>query len=228
MDLKKDRFAHKNARRLRSGLRRVFSRHALPVTLFSVAVIGTIVVKDHLDRQSTEQAADTCTTTPLTAGEIALSKKVFGSALDTRHVTKVFCKNAHNDQPPVEIRAGHEIVFHGADTWSPDFSKEKNVIRYGFFMHDLTHLWQQQTGAPIKPCETLGYTLTPERPFSAYCSSHQALMVEDYARLHLFKPAHQPRGTADTPANNALLTQTIEKAFPQARLTRENKAAASP
>ena len=77
---------------------------------------------------------------------------------------------------------GH-IYFHPeAGGWSDDFSRE-TLNRQGFFIHELTHVWQAQKGGRFylllmrHPFCRYSYELTPGKPFSRYGIEQQAEVV---------------------------------------------------
>jgi len=77
---------------------------------------------------------------------------------------------------------GH-IWFHpDGGGWSDDFSEE-TLSRQGFFIHELTHVWQSQKGGrfylPLMrhPFCRYSYRLEPGKPFSRYGIEQQAEIV---------------------------------------------------
>jgi hypothetical protein len=75
------------------------------------------------------------------------------------------------------------IYFHpDGGGWSDDFSKEP-IARQGYFIHELTHVWQTQKGGrfylPLMrhPFCKYDYRLEAGRPFKRYGLEQQAEMV---------------------------------------------------
>ena len=75
------------------------------------------------------------------------------------------------------------IHFHPrGKLWSDDFSKEPLQVQ-GFFMHEMTHVWQAQKGGrfylPLMrhPFCRYRYELVPRRPFGRYGLEQQAEIV---------------------------------------------------
>ena len=75
------------------------------------------------------------------------------------------------------------IHFHPrGKLWSDDFSKEPLQVQ-GFFMHEMTHVWQAQKGGrfylPLMrhPFCRYRYELVPGRPFGRYGLEQQAEIV---------------------------------------------------
>jgi hypothetical protein len=76
----------------------------------------------------------------LTDGEAALARRVFGEAIDYDRV-----RIATGGFGPFAVTLGSRIhVPPGAG--SADFSAEP-PLRQGFFVHEMTHVWQFQTAA---------------------------------------------------------------------------------
>jgi hypothetical protein len=75
------------------------------------------------------------------------------------------------------------IWFHPvAGGWSEDFSKE-SLGRQGFFIHEMTHVWQSQRGGPLylplmrHPFCRYSYALKAAKPFGHYGLEQQAEIV---------------------------------------------------
>ena len=86
---------------------------------------------------------------PLTTGEKALAASVFGKALDTGRVT-VKGRRWWPLQPRNIVMApcGH-IHFHpSCPFYREDFSKAPLSLQ-GLFIHELTHVWQYQSGRNV-------------------------------------------------------------------------------
>jgi len=119
----------------------------------------------------------------LTPGEIALARSVFGDAIDYRRV-RLFRRKWWPFHPPgVAMAPMGNIYFHPeGGGWSDDFSRE-SLGRQGFFIHELTHVWQAQTKGrfylPLMrhPFCRYAYSLQPGRPFERYGLEQQAEIV---------------------------------------------------
>ena len=115
----------------------------------------------------------------LTAGEIALARSVFGDAIDYSHV-RLFQGKWWPFQPRQSAMAPMgDIWFHpDGGGWSDDFSDEP-LGRQGFFIHELTHVWQTQKGGrfylPLMrhPFCRYSYELKPGSPSSNTGSSNR-------------------------------------------------------
>lgn len=120
---------------------------------------------------------------PLTPGECALARSVFGAALDPAPV-RVRRRRFFPFQPVGTVMApmGH-IHFHpGSTDYHDDFSTAPLALQ-GLFIHELVHVWQtQQHGRfylPLvrHPFCRYGYTFEPGKPFTAYGIEQQAELV---------------------------------------------------
>jgi hypothetical protein len=124
---------------------------------------------------------------PLTPGEIELARSVFGQAIDYSKVRLIIGKWWPFHPPGAAMAPMGNIYFHpDRGGWSEDFSKE-SLERQGFFIHELTHVWQTQKGGrfylPLMrhPFCRYTYRLKPGRPFDRYGLEQQAEIVR-----HLF------------------------------------------
>jgi hypothetical protein len=143
------------------------------------------------------------TSRPLTAGEVELVRSVFGNAIDTQRV-RLFRGKWWPFQPKRSAMAPMgNIHFHpDGGGWSEDFSREP-LAAQGFFIHEMTHVWQSQTGGrfylPLMrhPFCRYRYRIVEGRPFTGYGLEQQAEMVR-----HVFLAG---RGTAVVAPPRSLL-----------------------
>jgi hypothetical protein len=119
----------------------------------------------------------------LTSGEIALARSVFGDAIDYSRVRLVHGKWWPFQLPRSAMAPTGNIYFHpDGGGWSEDFSKEP-LHSQGFFVHELTHVWQAQKGGrfylPLMrhPFCRYRYEFVPGRPFRHYGLEQQAEIV---------------------------------------------------
>jgi hypothetical protein len=119
----------------------------------------------------------------LTSGEIALAQSIFGDAIDYSKV-RLFKGKWWPLQPRRSAMAPTgDIWFHpDGGGWSEDFAREP-LSRQGFFIHELTHVWQTQKGGrfylPLMrhPFCRYGYCLKADKPFDRYGLEQQAEIV---------------------------------------------------
>jgi hypothetical protein len=119
----------------------------------------------------------------LTPGEVALARSIFGEAIDYSTVRLVKGKYWPLQPRNAAMAPNGNIYFHPhAGGWSEDFSAEP-VFRQGFFIHEMTHVWQAQRGGrfylPLMrhPFCRYGYRLVPGRRFERYGLEQQAEIV---------------------------------------------------
>lgn len=123
----------------------------------------------------------THTERPLTDGETALARSVFGDAIDYARVRLcnakwIFFQPRHTVMAPT----GH-IHFHPhGPHWSTDFAAE-GLSPQGLFIHELVHVWQWQQGVflPVRrhPFCRYDYALKPGLPFRRYGIEQQAEII---------------------------------------------------
>lgn len=130
----------------------------------------------------------------LTPGEIALSRSMFGDAIDYGRVRMVRGKWWPFQPRGVVMAPTGNIHFHPhGGRWSEDFSKEP-IERQGLFIHEMTHVWQAQTRGrfylPLMrhPFCRYSYEIIPGLPFERYGLEQQAEMIR-----HAFLARHGVR-----------------------------------
>jgi len=125
---------------------------------------------------------------PLTSGEIALARLVFGGAIDYQRV------RIHNtrfipflQRKDVCITPNGELYFH-ISRYRPDFSLATAPEQH-WFMHEMAHVWQYQLGYPVmwRGAVRLGlsydYELSPELCLCDFNMEAQAEVLADYFAL---------------------------------------------
>jgi len=119
----------------------------------------------------------------LTLGEVNLAQSIFGKAIDYSKVRLFEGKWWPFHPRNAAMAPMGDIWFHpGGGGWSDDFAQEP-LHRQGFFIHELTHVWQTQKGGrfylPLMrhPFCRYAYDLKPGRPFEHYGIEQQAEIV---------------------------------------------------
>ena len=119
----------------------------------------------------------------LTPGEIEIVRSVFGEAIDYPKVGLFRGKWWPFQPGNAAMAPDGNIYFHPhAGGWSEDFSKE-SLSRQGFFIHEMTHVWQAQRGGPLylplmrHPFCRYAYKLKPGKAFHSYGLEQQAEIV---------------------------------------------------
>lgn len=120
-------------------------------------------------------------TRPLTEGEIALARSVFGDAIDYARVSIVRGKWAFF-QPRETVMAPTGVIhFHPLSTRYRDDFAAAGVHDQGLFIHEMVHVWQYQHGIflPIRrhPFCRYDYALRPGWPLARYGLEQQAEIV---------------------------------------------------
>ncbi|MYN01934.1 Rhs element Vgr protein [Pseudoduganella sp. DS3] len=125
---------------------------------------------------------------PLTSGEIALARQVFGSAIDYKRV------RVHNtrfipflQRKDVCITPNGELYFH-ASRYRDDFAAASGQEQH-WFMHEMAHVWQHQLGYPVlwRGAIRLGlsydYEPSPALRLRDFNMEAQAEVLADYFAL---------------------------------------------
>ena len=120
---------------------------------------------------------------PLTSGEIAMARSVFGDAIAYDRVRIIRRKWWPFQPRRVAMAPCGNIHFHPDDpAWSEDFSRE-GLGSQGLFIHEMTHVWQAQTRGRLylplmrHPFCRYAYELRPGKPFGRYGIEQQAEIV---------------------------------------------------
>jgi hypothetical protein len=120
---------------------------------------------------------------PLTAGEIALARSIFGGSIDYDPVRIVRGRWWPFQPRGIVMAPTGNIHFHPADPrWSDDFSGESLALQ-GLFIHEMTHVWQSQRRGkyylPLMrhPFCRYGYQLRDGLLFDSYGLEQQAEIV---------------------------------------------------
>jgi hypothetical protein len=120
---------------------------------------------------------------PLTEGEIALARSMFGDALDYARIRIVRGKWWPFQHRGIVMAPTGNIHFHPDDPrWSEDFSKAPIELQ-GLLIHELTHVWQTQTRGrfylPLMrhPFCRYAYDHIPGQAFDLYGLEQQADLV---------------------------------------------------
>jgi hypothetical protein len=140
----------------------------------------------------------------LTDAEIALTRSVFGNAIDTSGV-RINNRKWAFFQPRGTVMApdGHLWLHPKSDIYCTDFC-EQPVDRQGLFIHEMTHVWQRQQGIYLPlarhPFCRYGYGIKPGQPLRRYGIEQQAEIVRHAFLLRQGRvvPGAPPLSTYDT------------------------------
>lgn len=165
----------------------------------------------------------------LTPGEKSYVEGIFGREVKTDKVRKFF-KGRFNITHLLDTKHGtvlpptSYVDFFASTMYSPDFSRDTSVALFGDFIHEMTHVWQNQNRAWNLRSFKYTYSLTDSSRFSDFGIEQQASIIEDYARRFLH-PAHAESvenkiSEKDKPAFYQRLKKVVEDRFPTAQETR--------
>lgn len=138
---------------------------------------------------------------PLTHKERDLVASVFGHAIDCDPV-RIRLKKWWPFQPRNVVMAplGH-MHFHPKGPHYRDDFGAASLESQGFFIHEMVHVWQHQSGIflPLRrhPFCRYTYALKPGQPFHRYGLEQQAEIVRHWFLIE------QGRGLAGAPGVNA-------------------------
>ena len=145
---------------------------------------------------------------PLTPGEVALVREVFGAAINPEKVMirrrKWF---AFHPRHVTMAPTGHLHFHPGGDNYCDDFSQASPSMQ-GHFIHEMTHVWQSQTRGwwyvPLLGAvqRKYGYTLMPGKPLTSYGIEQQAEIV---AHAFMLRRGWKVPGAAELDALQAAL-----------------------
>ena len=120
---------------------------------------------------------------PLTYGEIALARSIFGASVDYDRVRIIRGRWWPFQPRGIVMAPTGNIHFHPADPhWSEDFASESLALQ-GLFIHEMTHVWQSQKHGrfylPLMrhPFCRYAYQLHEGRNFDRYGLEQQAEIV---------------------------------------------------
>ena len=118
---------------------------------------------------------------PLTPGEVALARSVYGDAIDYDRVAIVRGKWAFFQPRHVVMAPLGAIHFHPTgDLWRDDFAAA-SLSDQGLFVHEMAHVWQHQRGLflPLRrhPFCRYDYSFRPGVPLHRYGIEQQAEIV---------------------------------------------------
>lgn len=165
----------------------------------------------------------------MTPAETALIKGIFAGQIDTASI-KLYLHPEKYDDAVGSVASSRAADFWGTDHHSGDYTKGNDAENFGTFVHELTHVWQNQTNdrftsSYVPEGNKYLYPLEAKYKFTDYGTEQQAAMVEDYARrfLHPSKSFTWLGEVYDDPESKAaLLMKTVETQFPAAKQLRLN------
>lgn len=165
----------------------------------------------------------------LTAGEIALARKLYRQSIDYSEV-KVHHGKYIFFQPDNSGMTPNGEIYMAGPAYRKDYSVERGSAK-AFFLHEMAHVWQYQLNVLNPITAAIGesvshffdyqkayeYTLQKEKDLLDYEIEQQAAIIEDYYRLHIEGirpvPGHMQNNLSDVRKNNlfrAVLSRFIK------------------
>jgi hypothetical protein len=145
---------------------------------------------------------------PMTCGEVALARSMFGDAIDCSAVRLHRACWWPLQPNGVVMAPDGDVWFHPEDNvWSEDFAGAP-LSAQGLLIHELTHVWQAQRGGrwflPLArhPFCQYRYELVPGRRFGRYGIEQQAEIVR---HAFLMRQGQRVEGKPDLAAYERLL-----------------------
>ncbi|MGN6271077.1 MAG: vgr related protein [Sphingomonas sp.] len=120
---------------------------------------------------------------PLTPGEVALARTIFGDAIDYPRVRIVRGKWAFFQPRETVMAPCGNVHFHPAGSLYRDDFATAELGEQGLFIHEMTHVWQAQARGrfylPLMrhPFCRYAYRWQPGRKFEDYGLEQQAEIV---------------------------------------------------
>jgi hypothetical protein len=143
---------------------------------------------------------------PLTEGEIALARSMFGEAIDYARVRIARRKWAFFQPRETVMAPTGAIHFHPQGAQYRDDFAAASLADQALFIHEMVHVWQHQKGIflPLArhPFCRYDYVLQPGRPLHRYGIEQQAEIV---AHAFLRRCGVEPPGTATPESYEAIL-----------------------
>jgi hypothetical protein len=156
----------------------------------------------------------------LIKGEVNIVKGIFGKEINTDFIRKYFSAGIPGDTARTYGTA--KIKFYGSADRQSDYSQPEESVYLYLFMHEMTHIWQNQRGMMRHvynmlrhPARDHRYELSPQSRFKDFGVEQQADIIGEYAMVFL---GHNY--SFDIGCDKALLQKVVEDRFPEARKTR--------
>lgn len=133
------------------------------------------------------------TSRDLSAQERAFVAFIFGNEVNTEKLQNSFYpqKYASKNNAAVLAYVDDPDTVHlwQKESFSNDYASEKDILKFGTFIHEVTHIWQMQNNL-VCAVESGDYLYRiDDRRFGDYGAEQQAAMIEDYARYVLHPDA---------------------------------------
>lgn len=137
---------------------------------------------------------------PLTPGEIAMARRLFGESIDYRRV-RIHARRYMPFQPKNCCMTPNGSMYFHRSCFLPDYTRgDPPVIHW--FVHEMAHVWQHQLGYAVRLRGAVrlglpyGYTLRHGATLADYNMEAQGDLLADYFVLKFMKKPRtmrQPR-----------------------------------
>ncbi len=165
-------------------------------------------------------------TRPLNENEASFAFGIFGRQINPlivrQHFNPIACAGI-----AATVASKTDINYWSKEYFSNDFTRDNDPFNFGTFIHESTHIWQNQTNHQytdwqfVNKPDKYAYPIDIKKwSFENYSIEQQAAIIEDYARYFL-RPQGQTRRLEMTPEKLSQLQILVESQFPQAKVTRE-------
>ncbi|MBW7984796.1 type IV secretion protein Rhs [Enterobacillus tribolii] len=129
---------------------------------------------------------------PLTIGEVALARSVYGNSIDYRRVV-VHCDSyfPFGQQPSNYAMAPNGELWYRKERYFTDFSTAPRVDQHDY-IHEMAHVWQHQKGMWVRTRGLFSrlvdyrYRLDGKKVLKDYGMEQQASIIADYWFLKTF------------------------------------------
>jgi hypothetical protein len=145
---------------------------------------------------------------PLTAGEVALARSIFGDAIAYAEVRIRRHKWAFFQPRHITMAPRGHIHFHPLGSAYCDDFALASINQQALFIHEMTHVWQTQARGDWylilnrMPWAKYDYTLKPGWPLTRYGIEQQARIVE---HAFLLRNGYRLAGVAEPAAYDLLV-----------------------
>lgn len=162
----------------------------------------------------------------LTPAEAQWMKSFFGEEIRPQQV-KLILFPYSTKGAVASVWNGYSENFWGKEMHATDYTTASAYL-FGTFVHETTHIWQNQTNDKYTPDRELRhyrYWVDTKSEYTTFSVEQQAAMVEDYA-LYFLHPSKQPSymqqtyNKSEIPGRMEMLKKVIEAQFPGARQMR--------
>ncbi len=153
------------------------------------ALLAQLVETQFPSAAAIREANAGVTSRELSEQERAFVAFIFGSEVNTDKLHNSFYPqkyaSKHNAAILAYVDDPETVHLWKKESFSDDYASEKDILKFGTFIHEITHIWQMQNNL-VCTVESSDYLYRiDDRRFGDYGAEQQAAMIEDYARYVL-------------------------------------------